>query len=360
MSEQPPGREALLEVRDLRVTFDTREGQVRAVDGVDFELRKGQVLAIVGESGSGKSVTALSILRLLRDRNVETTGQIFYQGKDLVELPESELRRLRGAEIAMIFQDPLTSLNPLQRIGQQIVEMLRIHRKISRAEARGKAVKLLEEVGIPRASERARDYPHEFSGGMRQRAMIALAMACDPNILIADEATTALDVTIQAQVLDLIKREKEDRGAAVILITHDLGIVADIADWVAVMYAGRIVEYASRDELFYAPRHPYTWGLLASVPRVDRPRSRRMKPIDGMPPSPADLPTGCRFRPRCAHAFDKCEAAPELKGADRDSLHLDACWLEPKEKRERAPIEADADADAHAHAHAHAHADGVS
>ncbi len=342
MSEQPPGREALLEVRDLTVTFDTREGHVRAVDGVDFELRKGQVLAIVGESGSGKSVTALSILRLIRDRNVETTGQIVYQGKDLVELPESELRRLRGAEIAMIFQDPLTSLNPLQRIGQQIVEMLRLHRHIPRKEAWSKAVKLLDEVGIPRAAERARDYPHEFSGGMRQRAMIALAMACDPNILIADEATTALDVTIQAQVLDLLKREKDNRGAAVIFITHDLGIVADIADWVAVMYAGKIVEYASRDELFFAPRHPYTWGLLASVPRVDRPRSRRMKPIDGMPPSAAELPRGCRFRPRCAYAFERCEEAPALMGSHGKRSHLDACWLEPKEKQAHSPITAEA------------------
>jgi peptide/nickel transport system ATP-binding protein/oligopeptide transport system ATP-binding protein len=265
-----------------------------------------------------------------------------YRGKDLVGMPEFELRRLRGAEIAMIFQDPLTSLNPLQRVGKQIVEMLQLHREIRREEAQNEAVRLLEEVGIPRAAERARDYPHEFSGGMRQRAMIALAMACDPKILIADEATTALDVTIQAQVLDLIKREKENRDAAVILITHDLGIVADIADWVAVMYAGKIVEYASRDELFFRPRHPYTWGLLSSVPRIDRPRSRRMKPIDGMPPSPNDLPSGCRFRPRCAHAFDKCETLPELSRSDADGSHLDACWLAPKEKRERSPIAAEA------------------
>jgi peptide/nickel transport system ATP-binding protein len=330
----------LLEVRDLRVSFDTNEGEIHAVDGVDFELRKGQVLAIVGESGSGKSVTALSVLRLIRERNARTTGQIMYRGRDLVGLSEAELRRLRGAEIAMIFQDPLTSLNPLQRVGAQIVEMLQLHGDLKRDAAWAKAVSLLDEVGIPRAQERARAYPHEFSGGMRQRAMIALAMACDPHILIADEATTALDVTIQAQVLELIKRERETRGASVILITHDLGIVADIADWVAVMYAGKIVEYASRDDLYFEPRHPYTWGLLASVPRVDRPRSRRMTPIEGTPPSPAELPAGCRFRPRCTYAFDRCQALPELKRDETSESHLDACWLSLEDKRARRPASA--------------------
>jgi len=329
--------DCLLDVRDLRVSFATSEGEVRAVDGIDLRLHRGQVLAVVGESGSGKSVTALSILRLIRERNVRTSGQILYQGRDLLPLPEAELRHLRGAEIAMIFQDPLTSLNPLQRVGTQIAEMLQLHRNLDRDQALRKAVTLLEEVGIPRAQERIRSYPHEFSGGMRQRAMIAMAMACNPNILIADEPTTALDVTIQAQVLHLIKREKETRGASIILITHDLGIVADIADWVAVMYAGKIIEYAVRDDLFSDPQHPYTWGLLGSVPRVDRPRTRRLKPIEGTPPSPADFPQGCRFRPRCAHAFERCVDLPDLRSRIENPSHTDACWLPPVEKRLRRP-----------------------
>jgi peptide/nickel transport system ATP-binding protein len=331
--------EILLEVRDLRVTFATDEGEVRAVDGIDFALRRGQVLAIVGESGSGKSVTALSILRLIREKGVQTTGQILYQGRDLLKLRESELRRLRGAELAMIFQDPLTSLNPLQRVGAQVVEMLQLHRSLDRGAAWSQAVSLLKEVGIPQADDRARSYPHEFSGGMRQRAMIAMAMACNPKILIADEPTTALDVTIQAQILDLISREKKNRRVSVILITHDLGIVADIADYVAVMYAGKIVEYAPRDELFFEPDHPYTWGLLRSVPRVDQPRAQRLTPIKGSPPSAADLPSGCRFRPRCAHAFDRCDDLPGLTARGESGLHLDACWLSEEQKQVlRAPL----------------------
>jgi peptide/nickel transport system ATP-binding protein len=339
VGQDPPadaGADAvLLDVRDLRVSFATGEGEVRAVDGVDLTLRRGEVLAVVGESGSGKSVTALSILRLVRERNARTSGQILYEGRDLLLASDAELRRLRGAEIAMIFQDPLTSLNPLQRVGTQIVEMLQLHSDLKRNEAWRKAESLLEEVGIPRARERARSYPHEFSGGMRQRAMIAMAMACNPKILIADEPTTALDVTIQAQVLDLIKREQEIHGASAMLITHDLGIVADIADWVAVMYAGKIVEYAQRDQLFRDPQHPYTWGLLGSVPRVDRPRARRLTPIEGMPPAPTAFPQGCRFQPRCMQAFERCVEMPELRPTVESPTHSDACWLSPGEKRAR-------------------------
>ncbi len=330
-----PANDVILEVRDLRVSFRTGEGEVQAVDGIDFTLRRGEVLAIVGESGSGKTVTALSLLGLSRQKNASASGEILYRGKNLVTASEADLRRVRGAELAMIFQDPLTSLNPLQRVGAQIAEMLRLHTTISREAAWREAERLLAEVGIPRPRERARAYPHEFSGGMRQRAMIAMALSCNPKVLIADEPTTALDVTIQSQVLAIIKRLKDEYGAAVILITHDLGIVADIADRVAVMYAGRIVEEAARDELFDDPQHPYTWGLLGSVPRVDRPRARRLRPIEGTPPSLIALPEGCHFRPRCAQAFDRCGEMPPLEQRVEGARHVDACWLDPAEKRTR-------------------------
>ncbi|ABG05935.1 Oligopeptide/dipeptide ABC transporter, ATP-binding protein-like protein [Rubrobacter xylanophilus DSM 9941] len=323
----------VLDVRNLSVAFRTEEGEVRAVDGVSFVLRRGEVLAVVGESGSGKSVTALTILGLTRQKNARHAGEILYGERNLLAVSEKELRRLRGAELAMIFQDPLTSLNPLQRVGQQIAEMLRLHRNISRKQAWREAERLLAEVGIPRPEERARCYPHEFSGGMRQRAMIAMALACDPKVLIADEPTTALDVTIQAQILDLIKRLKDEHHTGVILITHDLGVVAEIADRIAVMYAGRVVEEAPRDELFYDPQHPYTWGLLGSVPRVDSPRGKELRPIEGIPPSITDLPPGCRFRPRCSHAFDRCIEEPPLETRLGRSDHSDACWLSPKQKR---------------------------
>jgi oligopeptide/dipeptide ABC transporter ATP-binding protein len=327
--------ETVLDVRDLSVTFRTGEGEVRAVDGVNLTLRRGEVLAIVGESGSGKSVTALTIMGLTRQKNATHTGEILYGGRELLTASEKELRRVRGAELAMIFQDPLTSLNPLQRIGDQIVEMLRLHRPISKRDAWREAERLLSEVGIPKANERARSYPHEFSGGMRQRAMIAMALACDPKVLIADEPTTALDVTIQAQVLELMKNLKADHDTGVILITHDLGVVADIADRVAVMYAGGVIEQAPRDELFADPQHPYTWGLLGSVPRVDRSRQSKLRPIEGTPPSLTALPEGCRFRPRCGQAFDRCVEVPPLLQRVEQSGHTDACWLEPETKRAR-------------------------
>ncbi len=325
--------ETIMEVRDLRVDFQTDEGILRAVDGVNLKLERSEVLAIVGESGSGKTVTAQTLLGLTRTKNASHAGEILYDGRDLVTAPEAELRRIRGAEIAMIFQDPLSSLNPLQRVGQQIVEMIRLHRPVSREAAFAEAERLLAEVGIPRPHDRIRSYPHEFSGGMRQRVMIAMALACNPKILIADEPTTALDVTIQAQVLSLIKKIREEHGTAVIFITHDLGIVADIADRVAVMYAGRVVEEAPCAELFHNPQHPYTWGLLGSVPRADRPRGRRLLPIKGAPPSLVSLPEGCRFRPRCEHAFDRCVQTPELVQRVERADHPDACWLTPEEKR---------------------------
>ncbi len=338
-----PDDEVLLEVRDLRVVFPSSEGPVTAVDGVNLSLRRGEVLAVVGESGSGKSATVLTLVGLTRRKGTQISGEVRYRGRDLLVASESELRRVRGAELAMIFQDPLTSLNPLQRIGTQIAEMLRLHTSLSAKAAWAEAERLLGEVGIPRAVAQARAYPHEFSGGMRQRAMIAMALACNPGILIADEPTTALDVTIQAQVLSLIKRLKDEHGAAVIIITHDLGIVADIADRVAVMYAGRIVEEAPRDELFRNPQHPYTWGLLGSLPRLDRPKVERLRPIEGLPPSLIALPEGCRFRPRCGQAYGQCLNTPALEARLRRSDHRDACWLEPDEKlgRRHAVIDAE-------------------
>jgi peptide/nickel transport system ATP-binding protein/oligopeptide transport system ATP-binding protein len=326
--------EPLLEVSDLRVSFGTEEGIVRAVDGVSFSLAAGEVLAVVGESGSGKSVTAMTLMGLTRASNAAFEGSARYRGTELVTASEEELRRIRGAEIAMIFQDPMTSLNPVQRIGKQIIEQIQAHAQVTRTAARGQAIELLERVGIPRARERVDSYPFEFSGGMRQRVMIALALSCDPKVLIADEPTTALDVTIQAQILDRIRDLRAQTGAGVILVTHDLGVVADIADRVAVMYAGRIVEEGTLDEVFYDPRHPYTWGLLGSITRVDRPRPERLPAIAGLPPSLADRPHGCHFRPRCPHEFEKCGQDPalEARGEER-SPHRDRCWLGLEDKR---------------------------
>ena len=336
MTRAEDNSQVVLELRDLRVAFRTEEGELQAARGVNLKLQRGEVLAIVGESGSGKTVTAQTILGLTRQKTATHSGKIIYDGRDLVTATESELRQVRGAEIAMIFQDPLSSLNPLQRVGSQIVEMIRLHRPVSKKEAFAEAERLLGEVGIPRPRDRARSYPHEFSGGMRQRAMVAMALACNPNILIADEPTTALDVTIQAQVLSLIKKVRKDYGTSVIFITHDLGIVADIADRVAVMYAGRVIEEAPCEELFQAPQHPYTWGLLSSVPRADRPRGDKLKPIEGSPPSLVSPPEGCSFRPRCAHAFERCTEVPELERRAESPNHLDACWLAPEEKHERS------------------------
>ena len=330
MSDTQP----LLSVEDLHVSFATEEGIVKAVDGVSFELRAGEVLAVVGESGSGKSVTAMTLMGLTRSPNARFEGTARFKGTELIGASEDDLRQLRGAEIAMIFQDPMTSLNPVQRIGAQIVEQIQAHGGMPDAQARERVVELLEKVGIPRARERVDSYPFEFSGGMRQRVMIALALSCDPSVLIADEPTTALDVTIQAQILERIRRLREETNAAVILVTHDLGVVADIADRIAVMYAGRIVEQGTLDEIFYDPQHPYTWGLLGSITRVDRPRPERLPAIAGLPPSLADRPEGCHFRPRCPHEFAKCSEVPPLEVRATDMpRHADRCWLSAEQKR---------------------------
>ena len=335
----PPTDEPMLSVQDLRVSFATEEGIVQAVDGVSFELAGGEVLAVVGESGCGKSVTAMTLMGLTRSPNARFGGTAHYRGTELIGAGEDQLRRVRGAEIAMIFQDPMTSLNPVQRIGHQIIEQIQEHEDLPDQQARERTVDLLERVGIPRPRERVDNYPFEFSGGMRQRVMIALALSCNPSVLIADEPTTALDVTIQAQILQGIRDLREQTGAAVILVTHDLGVVADIADRIAVMYAGRIVEQGSLDQIFYDPQHPYTWGLLGSITRVDRPRRERLPAIAGLPPSLADRPQGCHFRPRCPHEFPECTNVPPLASRVGDGPgHLDRCWLSVDEKRSRREV----------------------
>jgi oligopeptide/dipeptide ABC transporter ATP-binding protein len=325
--------EPLLQVKGLKVRFATEDGTVHAVDGVDFELERGKVLGIVGESGSGKSVTAMTILGLTRDKNTRFEGEVEYKGQNLLELSESRLRDVRGNEIAMIFQDPMTSLNPVYSVGDQIVEAIRTHEGANKREAKSRAVELLRQVGIPNSRERVDDYPHQFSGGMRQRAMIAMALSCNPDVLIADEPTTALDVTIQAQILELLAKLRADFDSSVILITHDLGVVAEVADEIIVMYAGRVVERGSKRQIFYDPQHPYTWGLLGSIPRLDRPKPMKLHSIEGTPPSLINLPRGCKFRPRCPHAFEKCNEEPELKNRVDDRGHLDRCWLSVDEKR---------------------------
>ena len=324
----------ILTVRDLQVSFRTDDGVVHAVDGVSFEVSPGEVVAVVGESGSGKSVTAQTLIGLTRAPNSKITGSVMFQGADLVELPDDQFRSVRGEHIAMVFQDPMTSLNPVYRVGDQIAEMIRAHRDVSKSEALSRAVELLRSVGIPNPERRVRDYPHEFSGGMRQRVMIAMALALDPEVLIADEPTTALDVTIQAQILLLLENLNRDRNLSVVLITHDLGVVAEMADRVVVMYAGQIVEDATLDEIFYNPQHPYTWGLLGSIARLDEPRPERLTQIVGQPPSLLNPPTGCRFAARCKYAFDKCTQPPALEARLGDATHLDRCWLTPAEKLE--------------------------
>jgi peptide/nickel transport system ATP-binding protein len=329
----------LLKVEDLRVSFATEEGVVQAVDGVSFDLAPGEVLAVVGESGSGKSVTAMTLMGLTRSPNARFEGTADYKGTELISASEDELRRVRGAEIAMIFQDPMTSLNPVQRIGKQIMEQIQEHEGLPDQQARERTVELLERVGIPRARERVDNYPHEFSGGMRQRVMIALALSCSPSVLIADEPTTALDVTIQAQILQRMRDLREETGAAVILVTHDLGVVADIADRIAVMYAGRIVEEGTLDQIFYDPQHPYTWGLLGSITRVDKPRPERLPAIAGLPPSLANRPEGCHFRPRCPHEFAECTKVPPLEARiPGQPDHRDRCWLSLDDKRAKREV----------------------
>ncbi len=325
--------EPLLEVKGLKVRFATEDGVVRAVDGVDLQLERGKVLGIVGESGSGKSVTAMTLLGLTRGQNAAFEGEVVYKGQNLLTMPESRLRDIRGNEIAMIFQDPMTSLNPVYRIGVQIVEAIVAHEAISKKQARRRAIDLLKQVGIPNATERIDTYPHELSGGMRQRVMIALALSCNPDIVIADEPTTALDVTIQAQILALLDNLRAEFDSAVILITHDLGVVASIAHDILVMYAGRVVESAPTRELFYDPQMPYTWGLLGSIPRLDRPKQEKLHSITGSPPSLINAPRGCKFRPRCPHVFDRCIEEPELVNRVEAQDHLDRCWLSLDDKR---------------------------
>jgi oligopeptide/dipeptide ABC transporter ATP-binding protein len=328
--------EALLDIRDLEVSFATEDGLVRAVSGVSLTVDPGQVLAIVGESGSGKSVTVMTVLGLTRSPNTRFAGSVMFDGTDLVTASDEQLRRVRGAEIAMIFQDPMASLDPVYKIGDQIVEQILAHEDVPKQEAKARAIELLDRVGIPRARDRVESYPHEFSGGMRQRVMIAMALSCSPRVLIADEPTTALDVTIQAQILEEVKELRDTTGAGIILVTHDLGVVADIADRVAVMYAGRIVEEGTLEEIFYDPQHPYTWGLLGSIPRLDRDRVETLPAIPGMPPSLLRPPQGCHFRPRCPHAFDKCTEVPPLEQrVDGAPDHRDRCWLDVDEKRSR-------------------------
>ncbi|MGH2876777.1 MAG: ABC transporter ATP-binding protein [Solirubrobacteraceae bacterium] len=330
----------LLEVSDLKVSFSTEDGVVRAVDGVSFAVARGEVVAIVGESGSGKSVTAMTLMGLTRGPNAAFEGQAMFDGTELIAARDEQLRRVRGAGIAMVFQDPMSSLDPVYRIGDQIVEQIRAHeRKVSKAQALDRAVALMERVGIPRASERLRSYPHEFSGGMRQRVMIAMALSCSPKLLIADEPTTALDVTIQAQILDELRQLRDQTDAGVILVTHDLGVVADIADRVIVMYAGRVVEQGTLDDIFYDPQHPYTWGLLGSITRIDSDRAQRLPAIPGMPPSLLSPPRGCHFRPRCPHAFDKCvEVPPLISRLPERPECLDRCWLTPEQKRAKRQV----------------------
>jgi peptide/nickel transport system ATP-binding protein len=325
--------EPLLEVKGLKVRFGTEDGLVRAVDGVDFALERGKVLGIVGESGSGKSVTAMTLLGLTRDQNAAFEGEVLYKGQNVLTMPESRLRDIRGNEIAMIFQDPMTSLNPVYRVGQQIVEAIVAHESISKAQAKRRTIDLLKQVGIPSAEERVNAFPHELSGGMRQRAMIALALSCNPDIVIADEPTTALDVTIQAQILALLDNLRAEFDSAVILITHDLGVVASIAHDILVMYAGRVVESGPKRELFYDPQMPYTWGLLGSIPRLDRPKQEKLHSITGSPPSLINAPRGCKFRPRCPHAFERCYEEPELVNRVQSPDHLDRCWLSLEDKR---------------------------
>ncbi len=331
----------ILSVADLRVGFATEGGLLQAVDGVSFELRSGEVLAIVGESGSGKSVTAQTIMGLTRSQNSRIEGSVKLGGEELIEASDATMRRLRGDRIGMVFQDPMTSFNPVYRIGRQIGEAMRAHRDdVSKQTARERAVELFEAVGIPDAERRVNDYPHEFSGGMRQRAMIAMALALEPEVLIADEPTTALDVTIQAQILHLLEDLNRQRGLATILITHDLGVVAEVADRVLVMYGGKVVEEGTLDEIFYDPQHPYTWGLMGSLTRLDRPRPKRLPQISGSPPSLLELPGGCAFRPRCPHEFGKCPQVPGLEARLGDAPeHRDRCWLTPDEKRAKRVVE---------------------
>ncbi|RCW55387.1 ABC transporter ATP-binding protein [Halanaerobium sp. ST460_2HS_T2] len=317
--------EKLVEVKNLKTYFYTEEGIVKAVDGVDFEIYPGETLGVVGESGCGKSVTSLSIMRLVESPpgRIEA-GEIIFKGKDLIKISEKEMRKIRGNDISMIFQEPMTSLNPVYTVGDQIMEAIILHKGVNKKEARRQAIEMLQKVGIPLPEQRVDEYPHQLSGGMRQRVMIAMALSCDPQLLIADEPTTALDVTIQAQILELMNSLKESYGMAIMMITHDLGVIAEVSDRVAVMYAGKVVEYSEVNTLFDDPKHPYTWGLMNSIPKLDKDVDR-LEAIPGSVPSPLNFPEGCKFNTRCPLAADKCfDQEPPLE--DTGGGHLARCW----------------------------------
>ena len=319
----------LLDVKDLRVQFATEDGVVKAVDGVSLAVEAGKTLGVVGESGSGKSVSMLTTMGLTRAGNATISGSVTFEGRDLLTMSDQELRSVRGNDIAMVFQDPLSSLHPFYRVGKQLVEAMQAHRDISTSAARARAVELLGTVGIPDPHRRVDAYPHELSGGMRQRAMIAMALSNEPKLLIADEPTTALDVTVQAQILQLIARLQRELGMAVVLITHDLGVVAEVTDSLVVMYAGKVVEAASTEQIFRAPEHPYTWGLLRSIPRLDKPRDEPLIPIAGLPPSLITLPSGCSFHPRCPYVRERHRRIePQLEPLPDDPSHGVACLLD--------------------------------
>jgi peptide/nickel transport system ATP-binding protein len=324
--------EPILEVRDLHVFFPTEDGVVKAVDGVSFSVMPGETLGVVGESGSGKSVSFLTVMGLVGTKQADVTGEIVFKGQDLLKATPDEMRDVRGAQISMIFQDPLTSLHPMYRVGTQIAEAIRLHEHVSKSDAERRAVDMLDRVRIPKPKERAEQYPHEFSGGMRQRAMIAMALSLNPDLVIADEPTTALDVTVQAQILSLIDSLQSEFSTAIVLITHDLGVVAEHCDNIQVMYAGKLVEQGRTDDIYYRPHHPYTWGLLESIPKVGV-ETDRLHPISGLPPSLINVPSGCPFHPRCPYVFDRCpREVPPLLPAD--GFHASACHL-PLQEKER-------------------------
>ncbi|SHJ02011.1 oligopeptide transport system ATP-binding protein [Dethiosulfatibacter aminovorans DSM 17477] len=333
MSEIKKDNDILLHVKNLHVAFDTYAGEVKAVRGVDYELKKGETLAIVGESGCGKSVSAQTIMQLIpMPPGKIKEGEIIFEGKNLLDYSDKEMEKIRGKDISMIFQDPMTSLNPTMKVGKQIMEVLIKHQNMTKSEAHDRAVEMLKLVGLPNPEKRAKQFPHEYSGGMRQRAMIAIALACNPKLLIADEPTTALDVTIQAQIMDLMQELQDKLNTAIILITHDLGVVADSAKKIAVMYAGIIIEYGETNDIFYNAQHPYTWGLLQSVPRLDVETEVRLVPIDGTPPDLIAPPKGCPFAARCDYAMPVCkESMPEV--SDVSDNHYVRCWL----KHDMAP-----------------------
>jgi oligopeptide/dipeptide ABC transporter ATP-binding protein len=333
--------EPLLDVQNLKTKFTTDDESFFAVDGVSFQVFPGRTLGIVGESGCGKSVTSLSILRLIQKPGIIDSGKIFFKGQDLLSLSEPEMRQVRGNKIAMIFQEPMTSLNPVFTCGDQIEEVIRLHQKnLTRQQAKDKTIEMLKKVGIPAPEKRYHEYPHQLSGGMRQRVMIAMAISCNPELLIADEPTTALDVTIQAQILDLMKNLQKDFGAGMILITHDLGVVAEVCNEVAVMYAGKIVEYGTVEDIFYRPRHPYTRGLLDSMPHLNPgERLEKLKTIPGMVPSFMNLPKGCRFADRCIYVQNKCkESNPELMGDSQNLSHKAACFFPLPERQKEVQV----------------------